>query len=100
MNNLNSMIEELLSPIIKKSVTEAIRAEHFKSKKEVAPRKIGGIELAVEITGLAKQTIYAMTSKNSIPHIKRGGKLYFKAEDLQKWIEAGDSQLKELNHEK
>ena len=100
MKDIIKAIEELLNPIIKKSVSEAIRNENMKSKSVPTPKKVGGIDLAMEITGLAKQTIYAMTSRNSIPHIKRGGKLYFKAEDLQNWIEAGDSNLKNSQVEK
>ncbi len=93
-------LEELISSIIKKSVSEAFRNERLNLKKETPVKKIGGIELAVEITGLAKPTIYAMTSKKTIPFIKRGGKLYFKAEDLQNWMESGYSNLKDSNDEK
>lgn len=48
--------------------------------------KIGGIELAIQITGLKKATIYSHVHKGNIPHFKRGGKLYFSKTALQKWI--------------
>jgi excisionase family DNA binding protein len=92
MKNMQQMLEEFLSPIIKKSVSEAIRNENQKVQKPIPPKRIGGIDLAIEVTGLAKPTIYAMTSKGTIPHFKRGAKLYFDRELLLKWIEEGNSK--------
>jgi len=51
--------------------------------------ELGGIELAMEITGLAKATIYTRVSSRTIPHRKRGKKLYFSRRELTDWIEAG-----------
>lgn len=99
MKSLNLALEELITSTIKKSISEAFRNEKQSIKKETEFKKIGGIDLAVQVTGLAKPTIYAMTSKNTIPFLKRGGKLYFKTEDLQKWLEEGNS-LKENTNEK
>ena len=89
MENNKYGIEELISSTIKNSIAEAFR-NLKKSQKEIPLKKIGGIELAVEVTGLAKQTIYSMTSKNTIPYFKRGGKLYFNREKLINWLEEGD----------
>jgi excisionase family DNA binding protein len=50
---------------------------------------LGGIDLAVEVTGLAKPTIYAAVQRREIPHMKKGKKLYFKRSELQAWIESG-----------
>ena len=51
--------------------------------------EIGGIELAVEITGKAKLTIYSLCAGNLIPHSKRGKKLYFYRAELLAWLKAG-----------
>lgn len=51
--------------------------------------EIGGINLAIEITGLAKPTIYGLCSKRKIPHLKRGKKLYFSRNELLRWLTAG-----------
>lgn len=50
---------------------------------------IGGIELAIEITGLAKPTIYGLVSKRKIPHSKQGKRLYFSRRELLEWLAAG-----------
>lgn len=100
MTQLQKAIEEILNPIIRKSVSEAIRNENQKSKTNHTPKKVGGIDLAIEVTGLAKQTIYALTSKKQIPFFKRGAKLYFKSDDLYEWIEQGNTNSKNEEDEK
>jgi excisionase family DNA binding protein len=51
---------------------------------------VGGIGLAQEVTGLSKNTIYALVSKREIPHSKRGNKLYFNRAELLLWVAAGN----------
>lgn len=41
---------------------------------------------------LAKQTLYGYTSQRLIPFIKRGKKLYFERESLDKWLQEGKKQ--------
>jgi excisionase family DNA binding protein len=50
------------------------------------------IHQAAQFTGLAPATIYVKVSKNQIPFLKRGKKLYFKKSELLKWIETGRSE--------
>lgn len=50
---------------------------------------IGGLDLAVEITGLARRTIYKLTHRREIPHRRVGGRLYFRRSELEQWIDAG-----------
>lgn len=52
-------------------------------------RDIGGVEVAVEETGLSTHSIYRLVSERKLPHSKRGGRLYFSRKSLKKWIEAG-----------
>src|SRR5688572_4881882 len=49
---------------------------------------IGGIELAMQITGLAKPTLYSLISARKIPY-KKEKRLYFKRKELENWIESG-----------
>lgn len=50
---------------------------------------IVSINEAVKILNLAKPTIYALTSKNEIPFIKKNRKLYFSKKDLLSWLSQG-----------
>lgn len=44
------------------------------------------VKQAAAFLDLAEQTIYGLTSRNEIPHYKRGKKLYFLKAELEKWI--------------
>jgi len=51
--------------------------------------EVGGLSLAQEVTRLSKTRIYALVSARSIPHSKRGNKLYFNRAELLAWVNAG-----------
>jgi len=53
------------------------------------PDEIGGIDLAVKITGKAKPTIYCLVHERKIPHSKQGKQLYFSRKELTDWLKAG-----------
>ncbi len=63
--------------------------ENRVGNNEAKTNEIGGIDLAIEITGLAKPTIYSLVSERKIPHSKQGKRLYFSREDLLEWIKNG-----------
>lgn len=46
------------------------------------------IDEAATYLNAAKQTLYHLTSKREIPHLKRGRKLYFLKADLDKWLKS------------
>jgi excisionase family DNA binding protein len=69
---------------------EAFFREHFPALPTTSPRpSLGGLDLAVEVTGLKKPTLYSLVNRRLIPFFKQGKKLYFKREDLEAWIEDG-----------
>ena len=52
----------------------------------VPAKQILNVEEAAALTGLAKQTVYGLTSRREIPHFKRGKALRFRYDELQAWI--------------
>jgi excisionase family DNA binding protein len=48
--------------------------------------EVGQIELAAEVTGLSKSSIYHLTHEGKIPCSKRGKRLYFKRSELETWL--------------
>lgn len=52
------------------------------------------LEEAAKFLNLAKQTLYGFTSKRLIPFVKRGKKLYFQKEALEKWLMEGKKMSK------
>jgi predicted DNA-binding transcriptional regulator AlpA len=67
--------------------------EKFFAEQSLKPTteadEIGGVELAMKITGKAKPTIYSLCSERKIPHSKRGKQLYFSKRELLEWIHSG-----------
>ncbi len=80
-------------------ITRAIRNElrgYFEQQEEKEREdEIGGIELAIELTGLAKPTIYGLVSERKIPHSKRGKKLYFSRRELLIWLTNGKRKTRD-----
>lgn len=71
----------------------AVEVRSLKSRTSEKPvNDIGGLDLAVEITGLARGTLYKKTSRREIPHRRVAGRLYFSRTELLSWIDAGRRQ--------
>lgn len=79
--------ESEIKDLIKASVAEALG--ELKQPTAVPQKEILSIAEACELLNLAKQTIYTHTSKGTLPHFKRGKKLYFRRSELLAWIENG-----------
>lgn len=66
--------------------------------KSTAPQKTDKrfypISWFVEYTGIPKSSVYQMTSKNLVPFSKRGRKLFFEKELVDKWLEEGRVKTK------
>ncbi|HKC68144.1 MAG TPA: helix-turn-helix domain-containing protein [Bacteroidia bacterium] len=76
-----------LENLIQNSVRKALNEQSDKS--ETNQPEFLNLKEAAKYLNLANQTIYGLTSKNEIPFLKRGKKLYFKKSELEKWINEG-----------
>ncbi len=73
--------------VVQQELSAFFASNQFQSQPE--RDEIGGVEFASQITGKTVPTIYTLTSKNLIPHSKRGNQLYFSKKDLLDWIQSG-----------
>lgn len=90
--------QDELESLIQTTVRKVI-SEHSDNAKEPQDA-ILSIEQASQFLNLAKQTIYGFTSKNEIPFIKRGKKLYFRKSDLESWLLEGKRKtLKDIQQD-
>ena len=83
---------ELTTSELKAAIREelhAVLADFKQSPTLLIEDDMGGIELAIQITGLAKPTIYSLVCDRKIPHSKRGKRLYFSRQELVQWLKAG-----------
>jgi excisionase family DNA binding protein len=88
----NLLLTQISDEEIRKLFREEL--ENFFAEKRISESKteieeIGGIDLAIEVTGLAKPTIYGLVSERKIPHSKRGKMLYFSRKELTDWLKQG-----------
>ena len=74
---------------IARAIRNELRSYFEQQEEKEREDEIGGIELAIELTGLAKPTIYGLVSERKIPHSKRGKKLYFSRKELLIWLTNG-----------
>ena len=44
---------------------------------------------AADYINKSVHTLYRYTSKNTVPHYKQGGKVYFLREELEAWVRSG-----------
>ena len=61
----------------------------------VPVNEILNMSQAADYLGLAKSTIYKLTSSRLIPHCKIGNKIAFKRSDLNEWITKGKVKTRE-----
>jgi hypothetical protein len=88
MDNKQLILQGIAIDELFGQLRDLIQSELKKLPERQDLPQVGGIELAERITGLSKASIYRFTSQDTIPHFKKGGKLFFKADDLMKWIES------------
>lgn len=85
------MLAEKLKPAMKQAMHEAVE----ELSENVKPRPPGPLTVqeAADYLSIPKSTLYQFTSKKQIPFHKRGKKLYFYQDDLDKWVKgAGEKK--------
>lgn len=79
-----------LQNMIAEQVMSCLRVFHGPDGgKNAIKLELGGLDLAVEVTGLQPRTIYKKCHFKAIPHSKKGGRLYFRRSELEQWIAEG-----------
>ncbi|HVA98083.1 MAG TPA: helix-turn-helix domain-containing protein [Bacteroidia bacterium] len=78
-----------LQEIIHESVKSAISEQNTQQQSEELDKMMSLKEVAIFLN-LAQQTVYGFTSKQQIPFVKKGKKLYFRKSELEKWLMEGN----------
>ena len=90
---LTSLNEEEFKEFLKSAIREVLH-EDLKNTKSDIPDTLN-IKEAASFLKLKINTLYEKTSQKSIPHFKKGNKLYFYKKDLEEWIKAGKVKTKD-----
>ena len=78
-----------LQEIIHESIKSAISEQNSQQQSE-EPDRILSLKETATFLNLAQQTVYGFTSKQQIPFIKKGKKLYFRKSELETWLLDGN----------
>ena len=85
MSKLIVIEQDELQQMIEATIRRVIKSED-PLKETASTTEHLTVKQAIVFLDLAKQTIYGLTSRNEIPHYKRGKKLYFLKAELEKWM--------------
>jgi len=93
VQNLSAKLDRIEELLFNQSITNAEKPED----------ELFSIQHTADFLNLTKQTIYGKVSKNEIPFMKRGNRLYFSKTDLMTYLKEGHrasiSQLDQLAEE-
>ncbi len=93
---LKAFLKEILEPIIDDCLTRAMN-KYINTIAFDQPSETGVIDIssAAKYLSLSKSTIYQLISKRRIPHYKQGKRVYFRKDELDKWITNGRVKTQE-----
>ncbi|HEX7413658.1 MAG TPA: helix-turn-helix domain-containing protein [Bacteroidia bacterium] len=84
LTNLN---EEEFKVFLKEALCDIIGDGLTQTKSNIP--EILDVKQAAEFLRLKITTLYEKTSEKTIPHFKKGNKLYFNRDELQAWVQEG-----------
>ena len=90
LTNLN---EEEFKIFLKQALSEII-GERISNSKPDLPDILDGKQ-AADFLRLKISTLYEKTCEKTIPHFKKGNKLYFNRTELQAWVQEGKVKTNE-----
>ena len=83
---------EQLSDLVQSSVRMALKetkTQSLMTSQNAIPQRLMNIKEAAKFLNVAIQTLYTKVSKNEIPHMKRGKRLYFDGQELMQYLREG-----------
>ena|ERR1035437_1029757 len=105
---LTNISEQEFKEFLKDALKEILSSEAGAAKQRLP--EIMDVRQASEFLKLKVTTLYEKTSRKTIPHLKKGNKLYFHRSELEAWVKEGKVKTREeieaeaitftLNHEK
>lgn len=101
-NNLPEAVKHLIKDVeeIKNLLLNQSVSRKPIIKNEVAEKEFLNVEDVAKILGIEKGTVYNLTCKRQIPHIKKGGRVLFDRVEISEWIRNDRRKtIKELQDE-
>jgi len=86
--------QEELARLVERVVRRTLLDVESKGAK-VPESQLLTVKEAASFLDLAVPTLYKLTSNREIPFFKRGKRVYFRKEELVKWVEQGRKKTRE-----
>ncbi len=83
---LTSITEQEFKEFLKEALKELL-GDRLRLNEPTS--ELMNIEEAAKFLKLKVNTLYEKTCRKTIPHLKKGNKLYFQRSTLEKWIDEG-----------
>ena len=91
MSSVADALFEMLGPRFAQLLGEVVESKLAERKKEYP--ELVSVEVASEITGYKKNSLYQMKHNGRIPGARKiGGKLMFESAALLEWVRSGATQ--------
>ena len=88
-----SMHPAALESMIQHTVERALKAQTEQQQQPTeTPDQLFSIDEAAEFLKLSKPTLYSKVSRNELPYMKRGRRLYFSRTELTEYLKEGRRQ--------
>ncbi|KPM50018.1 helix-turn-helix transcriptional regulator [Jiulongibacter sediminis] len=94
MYTFNELPEAVTAIANKLDVIERLlKLKNSKETEDFISNRLLTLDQACSLLKLQKSTLYSKVSRGEIPGVyKQAGRLYFKKEELLKWLEAGEKK--------
>lgn len=91
MNNTNIILQGITAQELSKLIADEVKKHLPKpANTETEPKeKLLSVKETAEFLGLSTATIYSNVSRGTLPHMKRGNRLYFSSLELMEYIKDG-----------
>ena len=98
--NFNDLPQVVQSICSKVNNIERILLSRLEESKAETEDKLLNVDEASELLRLEKSTVYSKVSRNELPVMKQGKRLYFSQRELTDYIKSGKKKtIKEINSE-
>lgn len=88
-NIIISVSEEEFKDFLKQAIYSILKDLKFNTTQSESEQEIIDVKQAADFLHLKVSTLYEKTSDKTIPHFKKGKKLYFNKSELKEWVRIG-----------
>jgi excisionase family DNA binding protein len=81
-----------ITPIELEALIERTLMKALGKRSEVKKDQLLTVDQAAKFLNLTKATIYSKVSRNELPYMKQGKRVYFSSEDLMSFLKTGRSK--------